>query len=76
MVEQTNSTLGPAVPTFDKLMAPALRALKAMGGSASNEEMLGKIIELEHIPQDVQAVHLSATGGGKNTIVNGSVGNV
>jgi restriction endonuclease Mrr len=56
MVEQTTSTSASAVPTFDKLMAPALRALKAMGGSASNEEMLSKIIELEHIPQDVQAV--------------------
>jgi restriction system protein len=56
MVEQVNSTPAPAVPTFDKLMAPALRALKAMGGSASNEELLGKIIELEQIPQDVQAV--------------------
>ncbi len=44
------------VPTFDRLMWPALIALKAMGGSASNEELLAKIIELEHIPEDVAAV--------------------
>jgi restriction system protein len=35
-------------------MWPALNALKAMGGSASNEELLAKIIELEHIPESVQ----------------------
>ena len=56
MVELTNATSTTSVPTFDKLMAPALRALKAMGGSATNEEMLTKIIELERIAPDVQAV--------------------
>jgi restriction system protein len=44
----------PAVPTFDELMWPAIKALKAMGGSASNEELLAKIIELERIPEPVQ----------------------
>lgn len=43
------------VPTFDQLMAPALRALKAMGGSATNEELLAKIIELEEYPPEVQS---------------------
>ncbi len=28
------------VPTFDRLMWPTLKALKVMGGSASNEELL------------------------------------
>jgi hypothetical protein len=28
----------PAVPTFDALMIPALKALEVMGGSASNLE--------------------------------------
>jgi restriction system protein len=41
------------VPAFDELMWPTLKALKAMGGSASNEELLAKIIELEHVPEDV-----------------------
>ena len=45
-----------SVPSFDELMWPALRALKAMGGSATNEELLAKIIELEQIAPEVQAV--------------------
>jgi restriction system protein len=44
------------VPTFDELMAPTLRALKEMGRSGTNEELLAKIIELEQIPSDIQAV--------------------
>jgi restriction system protein len=43
-------------PTFDELLWPTLRALKEMGGSGTNEELLAKIIELERIPLDVQAV--------------------
>jgi restriction system protein len=43
------------VPTYDELMWPALEALKAMGGSASNEELLTKIIELEKIPESIQS---------------------
>jgi restriction system protein len=40
-------------------MWPTLNALKAMGGSASNEELLAKIIELEHVPEDVASfIHL------------------
>jgi restriction system protein len=44
----------PKVPAYDELMWPALKALKAMGGSASNEELLAKIIELEKIPENIQ----------------------
>jgi restriction system protein len=43
-------------PTYDELMWPTLRALKAIGGSATNEELLNKVIELEQIPTEVQAV--------------------
>ena len=45
-----------SAPTFDALMWPALKALKAMGGSGTNEELLGKIIELENIPPEIQAI--------------------
>lgn len=45
----------PRVPTYDELMWPALKALKAMGGSTSNEELLAKIIELEKIPESIQS---------------------
>lgn len=48
-----NDKIGSEVPTFDELMWPVLKALKAMGGSASNEELLAKVIELEQIPEDV-----------------------
>jgi restriction system protein len=44
------------VPTFDALMRPTLEALKVMGGSGSNEELLAKIIEVANIPPKVQAV--------------------
>jgi restriction system protein len=33
-----------------------LKALKAMGGSGTNEELLNKIIELERVPSEIQAV--------------------
>ena len=45
-----------SVPTFDALMWPTLEALKAMGGSGTNEELLAKVIEVANIPPDVQAV--------------------
>jgi restriction system protein len=41
-------------PTFDELMWPALVAIKALGGSATNEELLGKVIEIMHLPEVVQ----------------------
>jgi len=46
----------PKVPTFDGLMWPALVAMKELGGSATNEELLEKVIELERIPEAVQNV--------------------
>jgi restriction system protein len=49
-------TTHPKVPTFDALMWPALKAIKALGGSASNDELLEKVIELESVPEDVQNV--------------------
>jgi len=44
-----------SVPSFDELIWPAIRALKAMGGSGTNEELLAKVVELENIPPEVQA---------------------
>jgi restriction system protein len=43
------------VPTFDELLWPTIKALKALGGSGSNEELLNKVIELEHIPEHIQS---------------------
>jgi restriction system protein len=47
------------VPTFDALMWPTLQALKAMGGSGTNEELLAKVIEVDNIPPQAQAVQHS-----------------
>jgi hypothetical protein len=44
------------VPSYYQLLWPTLRALKAMKGSGTIEEILTKVIELEAIPADVQAV--------------------
>ena len=44
------------VPAFDALMWPTLVALKATGGSASNEELLAKVIELNAIPDEVASI--------------------
>lgn len=44
----------PKAPTFDELMWPALVAIQQLGGSATHEELLEKIIEIEHIPESVQ----------------------
>ena len=45
-----------SVPAYYELMWPALRALKAMGGSGTNEELLAKVIEVENFSPEVQAV--------------------
>lgn len=46
----------PRVPTFDALMWPALKAMEALGSSATHEELLEKVIELQQIPEAVQNV--------------------
>jgi len=46
----------PKAPSFDALMWPALKAMKALGGSATHDELLERIIELEQIPETVQNV--------------------
>jgi restriction system protein len=45
-----------SVPSFDALMWPTLEALKGMGGSGTNEELLTKVIEVANISAEVQAV--------------------
>ena len=52
------------IPQFHQLMFPALKALKALGGSGTNEEILDKVSELEKIPDEVQRVpHLKSDQG-------------
>ena len=52
--DETNIKL-VKVPTFDELMWPLLQALKVMGGSGTNEELLAKIVEQERYPLEVQS---------------------
>ena len=40
------------LPTFDRLMNPLIRALRALGGSGSIEEIYDKVVELEKFPED------------------------
>lgn len=58
--------LATQVPSFDKLMWPAISALKQMGGSASHQELLDKIIEIGKIPEVVQ--NISHTGGRQSRV--------
>lgn len=44
------------VPTFDELIWPAIEALRALGGSASNDELLTKVIEVTDIPEEAASV--------------------
>jgi len=41
------------IPKYDELMAPTVEALKLLGGSASNDEIHDKIVELMKLPDDV-----------------------
>jgi restriction system protein len=51
------------LPTFDRLMNPLLRALRALGGSGSVEEIYDKVVELERIPESVLSqLHDPETG--------------
>jgi restriction system protein len=54
-MEMTNDP-SPLVPKYNELMFPCLKALKALGGSATNEEILDKVCEIERIPEVAQRV--------------------
>lgn len=43
------------VPPYDRMLYPTLTALKAIGGSANNEELLAKVIEVMALPESVTA---------------------
>lgn len=48
-----NSDTRNKVPPYDKLMMPTIRALKALGGSGTIEEIEEKVVELEGYPPEV-----------------------
>lgn len=44
------------VPAFTQMMWPAIDALKELGGSAANDELLTKVIEVMRLPPEVQNI--------------------
>jgi restriction system protein len=44
------------VPAYSQMLWPTIIALKELGGSAANEELLTKVIELMQLPPEVQNV--------------------
>jgi len=38
------------IPTFDEMMWPTLQALKETGGSASNQELLTRAVQIMALP--------------------------
>jgi restriction system protein len=44
------------VPTYDRLIYPTVNALKHLGGSGSNEEILDAVIEVESFPSSIVEV--------------------
>lgn len=59
---RSTNDLQSQVPKFADIMFPCLNALKSLGGSGTNEEILDRICELEKIPDDVQRVQGSNHG--------------
>jgi len=43
-------------PSYDELIWPTINALKELGGSASNQELVDKIIEMENFSEEVQQI--------------------
>lgn len=46
-------TIDPRVPKYDELIMPTFTALKALGGSGSNDEILNQVISDLQLPDDV-----------------------
>lgn len=55
------------LPPYEKMMWPAILALKEMGGSASNQELLDKVIAIMQLPENKQNI---LHNNGPNTEVN------
>jgi restriction system protein len=45
-----------AVPAYDALLWPTLIALRATGGSASNDELLVKVTEIANVPDEIASI--------------------
>ncbi|NBX65525.1 MAG: restriction endonuclease [Proteobacteria bacterium] len=43
-------------PTYDELIWPTIKALRELGGSATNQELVDKMIELEGYSEEIQLI--------------------
>jgi restriction system protein len=53
------SAIVQAVPKYSALLYPTLKAIKALGGSGSNDEILDKVCELEKYSDAIQKIQHS-----------------
>jgi restriction system protein len=44
------------IPSYDSLMNPLIHALRSLGGSGSIEEIYDKVVEIEHLPEEMLSV--------------------
>src|SRR4051812_46582739 len=56
----------PQVPEYRRFFNPILQALKALGGSASIEELEARVASDMHLPENVLAVAHSGEHGGRS----------
>ncbi len=58
--DTTTSDSYKGIPSYDKLIYPTIKALNALGGSGTIEEITNKVIELEKVSQTAAtAMHLN-----------------
>ena len=60
----TDDQLSSKVPKYHQLIYPTPKALKALGGSGTNEEILDKVCELAPRPSLLGLIWVSAKGQG------------
>ena len=62
-VSEEVGVMRPEIPTFDLFMNPVIQALKALGGSGTNEEINSRVIEILDLPDSVtEILHNPARG--------------
>jgi restriction system protein len=59
VIQIDKTTTNIEVPSYDQLIWPTVKALKALGGSGSNKEIYDKLVELEGYSEDIQQVSAS-----------------
>ena len=53
-----------AVPTFDKMLLPTIKALEALGGSGTIDEIYDKVIQILNLPEEILDIPQGSTSQG------------